>query len=59
MYVFLWLRRLWTWGQVMFGFFVLAILLGSMVTGWHYLIDGLAGIPARRDNIAIVRFRAG
>lgn len=44
MYVFLWLRRLWTWGEVMFGFFVLVILLGSMVTGWHYLIDGLAGI---------------
>jgi uncharacterized membrane protein YuzA (DUF378 family) len=44
MYVFLWLRRLWTWGEVVFGFFVLAILLGSMVTGWHYLIDGLAGI---------------
>ena len=44
MYVFLWLRRLWTWGEVLFGFFVVAILIGSMVTGWHYLVDGIAGI---------------
>ena len=22
----------------------MAILIGSVVTGWHYLIDGLAGI---------------
>ncbi|PYQ29262.1 MAG: hypothetical protein DMF56_13410 [Acidobacteria bacterium] len=43
-YVFLWLRRLWTWGEVLFGFFVVAIFLGSLVTGWHYVIDGLAGI---------------
>jgi len=44
MYVFLWLRRLWTWGEVLFGFFVLVILAGSLVTGWHYVIDGIAGI---------------
>jgi PAP2 superfamily protein len=43
-YVFLWLRRLWTWGEVLFGFFVVAIFLGSVVTGWHYAIDGLAAI---------------
>jgi hypothetical protein len=43
-YVFLWLRRLWTWGEVLFGFFVVAIFLGSIVTGWHYVIDGLAAI---------------
>jgi len=44
MYAFLWLRRLWKWGEVLFGCFVLIILIGSLVTGWHYLIDGLAGI---------------
>lgn len=43
-YVFLWMRRLWTSGEVLFGFFVFAIFLGSIVTGWHYVIDGLAGI---------------
>ncbi|HEV3486934.1 MAG TPA: phosphatase PAP2 family protein [Vicinamibacterales bacterium] len=44
MYVFLWMRRLWTSGEVLFAIFVLAIFLGSMITGWHYLIDGIAGI---------------
>jgi hypothetical protein len=44
MYVFLWTRRVWRTGQVLFGFFVLVIFLGSMITGWHYLIDSLAGL---------------
>jgi len=43
-YVFLWMRRLWTSGEVLFGIFVLVIFLGSIVTGWHYVIDGIAGI---------------
>jgi len=41
---FLWMRRVWRGGEVIFGFFVVAILIGSLVTGWHYLIDGIAGI---------------
>jgi membrane-associated phospholipid phosphatase len=28
---------------VLFGIFAAAIFLGSMITGWHYLVDGLAG----------------
>jgi len=44
MYVFLWTRRVWRTGQVLFGIFVFAIFLGSMITGWHYLIDSLAGL---------------
>lgn len=43
-FVFLWMRRLWTSGEVLFGIFAFTILLGSMLTGWHYLIDGIAGI---------------
>ena len=43
-YVFLWMRRLWTSGEVLFGIFAVAIFLGSMITGWHYLIDGIAGL---------------
>jgi len=43
-FVFFWMRRLWISGQVLFGAFSLIILIGSMITGWHYLIDGLAGI---------------
>jgi hypothetical protein len=41
--VFLWMRRLWRHGQVVFGIILALIFLGSIVTGWHYLIDGLAG----------------
>jgi membrane-associated phospholipid phosphatase len=44
MYVFLWMRRLWTAGEVLFGIFVLVIFLGSMITGWHFMIDALAGL---------------
>jgi hypothetical protein len=44
MLAFLWMRKMWRGGEVIFGVFVVAILIGSMVTGWHYLIDGIAGI---------------
>ncbi len=43
MFAFLWMRRLWLYGQVVFGVFLLIIVIGSVVTGWHYLIDGVAG----------------
>lgn len=43
-YAFLWMRRLWIYGQIVFGVFAFVILIGSVVTGWHYLIDGIAGI---------------
>jgi hypothetical protein len=44
LYVFFWMRRIWTSGEVLFALFFVTILLGSMITGWHYLVDGLAGI---------------
>jgi hypothetical protein len=40
---FLWMRRLTSWGGTLFGIFALFIFIGSIVTGWHYLIDGIAG----------------
>ena len=43
-FVLLWVRRVWPSGQLLFAIFAAAILIGSVVTGWHYLIDGLAGI---------------
>jgi hypothetical protein len=43
-FAFLWFRRLWLSGQVIFGIFVLFIFLGSIITGWHYLIDAYAGL---------------
>lgn len=42
--IFLWMRRVWRWGGIVFGVAALTILIGSVVTGWHYLIDGIAGI---------------
>jgi len=44
MFAFLWMRRLWIYGEIVFGIFAFVILIGSVVTGWHYLIDGIAGI---------------
>lgn len=43
-YVFLWMRGLWTSGEVLFGIFAVTIFLGSMITGWHYFVDGVAGV---------------
>jgi hypothetical protein len=44
MLVVLWMRRVWRPGEVLFWIFFLIIFLGSVITGWHYLIDSLAGI---------------
>ena len=41
---FVWMRRVWRSGEVIFGIFLLLIFLGSVITGWHYLIDSLAGV---------------
>jgi hypothetical protein len=54
MFAFLWMRRIWIYGQIVFGIFLLAILIGSVVTGWHYLIDGLAGMV-----MAVLAYWAG
>ena len=43
-YVLFWMRKVWAEGQLAFGIFVLVIFLGSIITGWHYVIDGIAGI---------------
>jgi hypothetical protein len=39
----LWMRRQTKWGGPLFLVFVFFIFFGSLVTGWHYLVDGLAG----------------
>jgi hypothetical protein len=39
---FFWMRRLTQWGTV-FGLLALFTFIGSVVTGWHYLADGIAG----------------
>ena len=42
--VWLWVRRVWRAGAILFAIFTVIIFLGSVVTGWHYLIDSLAGL---------------
>jgi len=41
MLVTLWMRGRW---RLLFGVITLIIFLGSIVTGWHYLIDSIAGL---------------
>jgi PAP2 superfamily len=43
-FIFLWFRRVWKWGELLFAIFVLMIFLGALITGWHYLIDLYAGM---------------
>lgn len=42
--VALWMRRQWIYGEILFWIFLFVIFIGSMITGWHYLIDSIAGI---------------
>jgi PAP2 superfamily len=42
--VWLWMRRSWRLASLVFGAFTILMFIGSVVTGWHYLIDSLAGI---------------
>lgn len=42
-FIALWMRREWAYGQLVFGLCAFFILVGSMVTGWHYFVDGVAG----------------
>jgi len=59
--VLLWMRRLWRHGEIVFGIFTTIIVLGSMVTGWHYLVDGIAGaiLAAVCYVVATRQFGAG
>jgi hypothetical protein len=67
MLVTLWMRGRW---RLLFGVITLIIFLGSIITGWHYLIDSIAGIilavicylaiaiPQRRKLFAIANATA-
>ena len=43
-FAFLWMRKVWIYGQIVFGVFAFLIFVGCVVTGWHYLVDAYAGI---------------
>src|SRR5581483_7640859 len=40
----LWMRRVSRIASGVFAAFVILIFLGSVITGWHYLIDSIAGV---------------
>ncbi len=42
--VYLWMRGISRIGKIVFGIFTIIIFVGSIVTGWHYLADSLAGL---------------
>ncbi len=42
--VYLWMRRVSRVGTIAFAVFAILIFLGSVITGWHYLIDSIAGV---------------
>jgi hypothetical protein len=39
----IWMRRWWRAGAILFAVAAFIVFIGSMITGWHYLIDGIAG----------------
>jgi hypothetical protein len=42
--LFLWLRGVSRWARLLFAVFTLTIFIGSIVTGWHYMVDAVAGV---------------
>jgi hypothetical protein len=55
--IWLWLRRVWRVGAILFAIFTVVIFLGSIVTGWHYLIDAIAGLVLAAICYAAVAIR--
>lgn len=40
----IWMRQWWRPGTIVFTLAAFFVFIGSMITGWHYLIDGIAGV---------------
>jgi hypothetical protein len=55
--VWLWMRRVWRLGAAFFAIFTVIIFLGSVVTGWHYLVDSIAGLVLAALCYAVVAIR--
>jgi membrane-associated phospholipid phosphatase len=57
MLVYLWMRRVSKLGSIAFAVCVILIFLGSVITGWHYLIDSIAGMALAVGCYAAVAIR--
>jgi len=42
--VAIWFSRVWRAGTILFAGAAFFVFIGSMITGWHYLVDGIAGV---------------
>jgi hypothetical protein len=49
----LWMRRWWRPGAIIFALAAFFVFIGSMITGWHYLIDGIAGAALAVASYAV------
>lgn len=52
--VYLLIRRVSRVGEAAFAVFMILIFLGSVITGWHYLIDSLTGVALAAICYAVV-----
>lgn len=60
-FVALWARRLNRWLGIVLWISVVLMVIGSVVTGWHYLIDAVAGLLLAwlgyRFGVSLLRLR--
>ena len=56
--VAIWFNRVWRGGTVIFTAAAFFVFIGSMITGWHYLIDGLAGVAIAFGSYAVSQWIA-
>jgi hypothetical protein len=54
--VAIWMHRWWRPGAILFTLTAFFVFIGSMITGWHYLIDGIAGIALAWGSYAAARW---
>jgi len=54
----IWMHREWRPGAVLFALAAFFVFIGSMITGWHYLIDGIAGIALAFGSYALSQWIA-
>jgi membrane-associated phospholipid phosphatase len=40
----IWMSKWWRPGAILFALAAFFVFIGSMITGWHYLIDSIAGV---------------
>lgn len=49
----IWMRNWWRPGAILFALAAFFVFIGSMITGWHYLIDGIAGVALAFASYAL------